>query len=107
MKRSHPRAIGSTEAQVHATRRQRIVPLDGDGELDAEGACHRAIVGAALLEVHDPTDPQGPQCCVIEPAAALQVSYAQRNVVDHLCSPSAAIIPEAAAGRRTTRARAT
>src|SRR5262249_33644641 len=83
VKRLNRCAIGRPEAQVHATRRQRIARLDRDGELDAEGACHCAIVRAALLKVDDANDPKWPQYCVIEPAAPLQVSYAERNVVDH------------------------
>jgi len=82
VKGSNRRAIGRTEAYVHATRWHRVV-LQRDRELHAERASQRAIVGAALLKIHDANDPEWPQHGVVEPTAALQVSNAKRNVVEH------------------------
>ena len=77
------RAIGRAEAEVHATRWHRIAHLDGDRELDAQRACHRAIVRAPLLKINDANNPEWPQHGIVEPTAALQISYPQRDVVKH------------------------
>jgi hypothetical protein len=45
--------IGSSEAYVHARGCPQIVAFDRDPELNAKETGHRALVGAALLEVDD------------------------------------------------------
>lgn len=77
------RAIRRAEAQVHATSGPHLAHLDGDRELDAKRACHRAIVGAPLLKINDANNPKWQQHGVVEPTAALQVAYPKRDVIEH------------------------
>jgi hypothetical protein len=76
--------VGSTEAYVHARRGHRLARLGRNRELHAKRTRHSAIVRAALVKVDDADYPEGPEYGVVEPAAALQVCYAERNVVEHV-----------------------
>src|SRR5215468_7877954 len=53
VKRSNSCSIGCAKANVHALKWRREIRLARDGELNAQRPGHCAVVGAALLEVHD------------------------------------------------------
>jgi len=83
VKRSHCLAIRSTETYMHTATGHRIASFQRDRELNAKGASHGAIVGAALLKVHDTDDAKGSEYSVVEATASLQILYPERNVIEH------------------------
>ena len=82
MERAYPRPIRRPEAQMSATAGLDYARLRRDRELDTVRMRHGAVIGPTALEVEQTHQPQWTQRGIVELAAALQVSNAERDVIE-------------------------